>query len=153
MALITKEGELTKLVELFYKAQCAEEKQTVTINDLVVRSMVISHGRLMIVGEHFPIDFIIQPYELKCKEACNEHVYDIAKCITRMFDADYLLNVATNALKEDGLSVEVVGDKVIMNKLTASVGEDDQQPTGKLSSSFFAEFPPEEGEGQLPPSE
>lgn len=143
MALITKEGELTKLVEIFYDAQCVEEKQTVTINDPVVRSMVLSHGRLMIVGEHFPIDFIIQPYELKCKEACNERAYGLAKYITTMFDASYLLSAAKEAIEGDGLAVEVVGDKVVMNKLVSSMGESDEQPSGKLSSGFYAEFPPE----------
>lgn len=143
MALVVKPESIDEMVNAFYDAQSTRDK-TPPIGEIdTLTSISITHGRLMIVGEQFPTDFIIRSYDLKPKEECNENTEKLARIVARLVDADHLYLAINDAMKRDGFVMEIIGDKVIVNELKASVGETDEQPQGKLSSAVFVEHPPE----------
>lgn len=144
MALIVKPEKINELVTAFYNAQCKHERIPPVGEIDTLTAITITHGRLMIVGEQFPVDFIIRHYDLKSKEECDSQTEEMARIVTTMVQASHLYLAINDALKKDGFVIEIIGDKAIMNELTPGFGESDEQPVSKLSKTIFAEHPPEE---------
>lgn len=150
MALVVNAEKVAELVQAFYTANSLSERVPAMSPIDAISLITVSHGRLMIVGEAFPTDFMVHSFDLASKDVADQHAETIARLLADLVMAGHLYLSFVEGLKGDGLSIEIVGDKVIANHLTASIGESDEQPTSSRAKVTFAEFPEELDGEELP---
>ncbi len=145
MALKVDPSKMEKIVALFYGAQSTRDKVPAggALDKLTM--VTATHGRLMLATEEFPVDFIIQPYDLKPKEVCDQRNGEFIRELVDHLGASHLYSALADAMKKDGFVIEIVGDKVIANPLKQSFGEtDEQEPARPVSKTYYVEHHPDD---------